>query len=384
MHLLPGILSRRLKARYVQKLFPLIITVLAGVTLACGLGRSGSRLFADRGFSLTRLPTLTRTPLPTLTPTVIPIDESVLAETNEGNPLPTSTATAVVPPAAVAMATEPTAIARPAEAVAPPIPEAAVPPTPVVSTAAPASISAPQPGPQPLQAAEPALPLPTATDTETPSPTDTPTVAATETPLPTDTPTITPTPAAWAFNEVRTLPSPDDGGLLLLGNVVNNTGAAQEVQAISGAFYDDQGQMIASTDRTYSYYPIYVLPSGGRAPFRMTIEGINSAANFELDVQAEPSEEIPRQDFDISDVKQWNEDDYYCLSGTLRYSGSAIQEYLIIAANLYDAQDKLVNFGDYEEFGLIAASADAASHFEICIEPPNQDVVRYEIQAWGR
>jgi hypothetical protein len=171
---------------------------------------------------------------------------------------------------------------------------------------------------------------------------------------------------------------------VLYGNVVNNTGAAQELMTIVGTFFNDQGQVIADADRTYAYWPGYVIPPGGRVPFEMLVDGIKGAANFELDVEATPSEETPRQDFEVADLNQWNEDDVYCLKGKVRNPAGALEDYLIIAAVLYDAQDNIVNFGDYEEFGLITASAGDTSEFEICVEPPNQDVARYEVQAWGR
>jgi len=46
---------------------------------------------------------------------------------------------------------------------------------------------------------------------------------------------------------------------------------------------------------------------------------------------------------------------------------------------LYDGQGNVVNFGDYGEFGVDDDEVD----FEICINPPNQEVARYELRAWG-
>jgi uncharacterized protein YgiM (DUF1202 family) len=187
--------------------------------------------------------------------------------------------------------------------------------------------------------------------------------------------------SGWAFAGVRVYTDQDQGGLLLHGKAVNNTGAAQELLSINGIFYDGQGQVIADHDDSYAYWPGYVVPPGGSVPFELLVDGIGEPANFDLSVEAQPSDQTPRQDFNVSNVNQQTEDDVYCLAGELRNPGSDLEDYLIIAAVLYDAQDNVLNFGDYEEFGSIE---DSASNFEICIDRPNQDIARYEVVAWGR
>ncbi len=198
------------------------------------------------------------------------------------------------------------------------------------------------------------------------------------------TATQTPLPEDWAFSGVRLYPDEYDDGLLLYGQVTNNTGAAQELFEITGTFFDAQGQVIAEPDSSYAYWPGYVLPAGGRMPFELVVDGIDSAAKFDLQVEAEPSGETARQDFTFSDINQWTEDDVYCLEGNLRNPGSELEEYLIIAAVLYNSQDEVVNFGDYEEFGRAGLVGDETSTFEICVSPPNQGVARYELLAWGQ
>jgi hypothetical protein len=166
--------------------------------------------------------------------------------------------------------------------------------------------------------------------------------------------------------------------------MINNTGASQELAFVTGTFYDAQGQVIAGEDRTFDYWPIInAVPPGGRVPFELTVEGIQSAANFDLSVKAEPSEETPHQDFEFSDVSQWNEEDAYCLKGTLRNLGGQLQEYLIIMAVLYDDQDNVINFSEYEEYAPEEVLGDQTSTFEICVAPPNQGVARYELRALG-
>ena len=60
-----------------------------------------------------------------------------------------------------------------------------------------------------------------------------------------------------------------------------------------------------------------------------------------------------------------------------------MQDYLIVSAALYDEQNNLVNFGDYQEFGRIGLAANQTSDFDICIPPPNHGVARYDLLAWG-
>jgi hypothetical protein len=249
-------------------------------------------------------------------------------------------------------------------------PPPAVIPSPVVIVPAPPSSPELAPG-QPA-AAVPGAPNPQLT----PTPISGDDLAA--------EPTATPisTSPGWAFAGVRVYTDQTQGGLLLHGKAINNTGSAQELLAINGIFYDGQGQVIADQDDSYAYWPGYVVPPGGSVPFELLVDGIGEAAKFDLSVEAEPSDESPRQDFNVSNVNQQTEDDIYCLAGELRNPGSELDDYLIIAAVLYDSQDNVLNFGDYEEFGTIGGGD--ASNFEICVDRPSQDIARYEVVAWGR
>ena len=193
-------------------------------------------------------------------------------------------------------------------------------------------------------------------------------------------PVPTPDPN-WSFVGVRV--STDDGGNLLLhGDAINNAGSSQEIVSITGLFYDAQGRVTADANMILEYWPLIdTIPPGGRVPFELTVVGIQSAANFYLSVEAEPSDETPRQDFEFSDLKQSNEAGNYCVTGKLRNPGDALQSYLVIVVVLYDDQDNVINFGDYGEFDVGAGGGDQT--FEICIDPLNQDVARYELRAWG-
>lgn len=169
----------------------------------------------------------------------------------------------------------------------------------------------------------------------------------------------------------------------LYGNFINNTGTSQELFFITGTFYDAQGQVIADEESTYDYWSVPVIPPGGRAPFELTVEGIQSAANFDLRVEAEPSNENPRQDFEFSDLYEDPGGGFYCVGGTIRNPGDRLQDYLLIVVVLYDNQERVIYFSDYyadPEY----ATGDEPQDFEVCVDTLNQEVARHELQAWGQ
>ncbi|MCB9107819.1 MAG: hypothetical protein H6633_26725 [Anaerolineales bacterium] len=201
---------------------------------------------------------------------------------------------------------------------------------------------------------------------------------------------VRPLPAApnletsgWSFAGIRWSPAPYQEGLVLYGDMVNNTGVAQELSLVSGTFYDGQGGIIADAANTVDYWPIDIIPPGDQVPFELTISNIQSAADFNLNVTAQPSNQSPYHDFQFLDIKQWTEDESYCLAGNVDSPNSAVHDYLVIAAVLFDAQNNIVTFGDDFESGP-ALSSGAPVDFEICIDLTAQDVARYELRAWGQ
>lgn len=190
-------------------------------------------------------------------------------------------------------------------------------------------------------------------------------------------------PTDWLFANVQLYPDQYEEGLLLFGEMINNSGVSQTPTELTGIFYDAQGQVIADADNTIGYWPVDNIPPEGRVPFELLLEGIHRVANFDLNVTAEPGDTIPRQDFEFGDLNQRTEADTYCLTGQFRNPGAELQNYLVIGATLYDAQNNVVNFGDYYQPDLQAMAADQPLQFEICITPPNQGATRYEVWAWG-
>ena len=435
-----------LKLSKLQRRWSLLFAaaILALAMLACGFLGASSRSNSDRVAVVKRLPTLTRTPLPTLSPTLDPSSGQVTVLTTEPvliSPAPPPVLAPTFTPAsneAEALASNiPQADTGPMltalvnlnvrtgpgtdypilgkltpgesiqiigqnpeqtwwQIVYPPgsgspgwvsgdtqystassieaVAAAQLPPPPpptVTPTLAPAPVI------------QPTQPLALATDAPNALPSQTPISDGDSTAEPTAT--SVPGPPGWAFAGVRLYPDQGDETLLVYGNLINNTGSSQELWAITGDFYDAGGKIISDKDKTYAYWPVYVIPSGAEVPFEILVDDVDDGAtDYNLDVEAQPSDDTPHQDFEFLEVNQWNEDEFYCLKGKVRNLGSELQDYLFIAAVLYDSQDQVIRFGDYQELGHIGLEGDKTSKFQICVDALNQAVARYELQAWGR
>lgn len=347
------------RVRPVPRRLSLLITIVlvSLFGLACALVGS-NRSGVD---PIARLPTLTRTPLPTLTPTGM-APPQVAAQAG------------VVPQAAVS--TLPALNPSPFEAAAP-SDQANLPPDPA---APPVEIAAAVPPAHPLPE-EPAAtftPVPLPTDTATPAPTETPL------PTPTETPTATPTPQNWVFSGVRLSPNPYDEGLLLYGHVVNNTGSPQKLTSVLGTFYDSQNQVIAGPDNGESYWPAYVVAPGSGVPFELAVNSIQNAVNFDLNIAAEPSDQIPRQDFEFGDIDQWIDEDKYCVDGEVKNRGGELGDYLVIALTVFDGQENIISFSYYEELDPRWIEGGDELDFELCTDLLGQSPAHHTLQAWGR
>lgn len=347
----------------------LIVACLPLITaLACS--GSGSETVAEIRAGVTHLPTLTRTPLPTLTPTGIAL---------AGDLSPPIQPEAITPSAGA----EPAALtATPQESLPArgSVPAAAQP-----GVAAPAAAPPDQPLVQADQAAAPAAPASARPSAELPTPTatETPTSAPVPTETPTPEPTATPLPAGWVFRGVRAVPSEEMEGTILFGELTNNTGVGQKLAYISGTFYDAGGQKIPYADTT-EQSPVRELAQGGRVPFQMVAPGLQNVANVDLQVQAVPAEQTPRQDFEFLEMAAAAEGENYCLTGQLLNPGEPLQSYLMVAAVLYDSQGQVINYRhDYHRSPVEVVDDQTLAIF-ICVERLNQEVARYELTAWGQ
>ncbi|OGO49193.1 MAG: hypothetical protein A2W37_06825 [Chloroflexi bacterium RBG_16_63_12] len=150
-----------------------------------------------------------------------------------------------------------------------------------------------------------------------------------------------------------------------------------------GKFYDAQGNLIADENNTTDYWPVAVIPIGGRIPFELFAPGIQAAARFELATEAQPTTQTTRQDFEFSALSQSDEEDSYCVAGTLRNPGNAVWTHLTVVVILWDSQNSMINWGNYDVRFPGDVVGDRTTDFKICVSPPNQGVARYELRAWG-
>lgn len=134
-------------------------------------------------------------------------------------------------------------------------------------------------------AASPGANLPTESTVVAPSPTSPPTQPIADAP-----PTTPATPVAenrdWLFDNL-TLVTEEDV-LVISGEVINNTGVSQELDVMGGLFYDERGQVIADDRQMETHWSVDIVSPGGRAPFEVVVDGIQTAADFELSVEAQP------------------------------------------------------------------------------------------------
>ncbi len=265
--------------------------------------------------------------LPTLTPTTNPVSSTIsLAPTDVPTP----------PPSTI-------------DVIASPINPAISPSS--IPTVAPAQVPAGQPLPAPAEIA------------------DNPTA-------------ISPLPAAgWSFANVKFYPDETTNSVLLYGDIINNTGTTQELSNVTGTFYDAQGQAIAGEDNIFVYWPVEIVPPEAQLPFELIImDGVN-VADYELQVEAQPNERTPHQNFQVTNLNQRSEDGIYCLTGQLHNQGVALQEFMFLVAVMYDAEDHIVTFGEYYETDVV--NDNQLADFEICVEISQQPITRYELRAWG-
>jgi hypothetical protein len=215
-----------------------------------------------------------------------------------------------------------------------------------------------------------------------------PRIAATRLPAPTPVPLNVPSAplnssGGWSFAATRADAIPARKMIMLFGEMINETGAAQQVSTVTGTFYDTQGQVIAADKSTYGLWPTNTIPPGGRVPFALTVYDLQDMGNFELSVQSKPAETAPRQDFEFVGVSEQMKGNNYCLAGGLKNPGSQLAKYLVVAAILYDDQGNVLRFGNNNRIAYQDVMGDKTQDFEICIKSPPNNMARHELLAWG-
>jgi hypothetical protein len=210
-------------------------------------------------------------------------------------------------------------------------------------------------------------------------------VTRTVTPVFGTTPTTPPAATSgWSFANVQMVSDDSSGGVIFYGDMVNNTGATQQIDYLTGTFQDNQGRSFSGTDYTYDYWPIEIVPPGSKVPFELSVYDVANVVNYTLSVISQPAGETPRQDFEILNPSTFDDQGFYCVNGQLRNSGGSLASYLVVIAVLFNAQNQVINFDSYDEPYPEEISGSQTSGFEICIDPYEQSVARYELRAWGQ
>jgi hypothetical protein len=170
---------------------------------------------------------------------------------------------------------------------------------------------------------------------------------------------------------------------LVLGNLINNTGSTQTLDTIDGLFYDNQGQMMENIFYTFDF-PVNEVSQGGQMPFQIEVKDRPNAADVKLQVLAESGGAGPRQDFEFLGVNAGPQGNEYCVAGKLRNPGNELGSYLVIAAILYDDQNKVINYNyDYFDEALPILAGAQTQDITICVDSLEQEVARSELVAWG-
>lgn len=339
------------------RIWLLVLLILA--SLACSLGRLSEepprKVVQIKKILATLTPTsvagssqvVVAAEAPDLPVEVSSAPQELIAETA---PMPTATAVAV------------------AQATAQPVNSSTGP------TAAPTSTSLPNPTitSDPAEAIDPPSP--------TPLPLPSPTPESAISPVPESNPV--PSESGWAFIGVD-VSYQDEDGVIIDGDIINNTGAPQEIVKLTGTIYDSQGQGIANVDDAAAYWPLETVPAGGQVPFEMVVYHIQDVTDFDLDVVSQPSRENPRQDFELSDLDPSVEEGSYCVTGKLWNRGDPLLDYLLVLVVLYNDQNQVINFGTFQGNSPEEVRNDEALNFEICSDSYNHQIARHELRAVG-
>jgi hypothetical protein len=226
---------------------------------------------------------------------------------------------------------------------------------------------------------------PTSTAVATSQPTQA-TPGSTSVPTSTQAATAGPTPVAsgdWSFSGLRLHTAELDQGVsALFGDFVNNSGHPETLKLIRGTFYDADGRTLDTQDST-AFWPLPVVPPGSRVPFMMFAALVPQAvAKYDLEIEAEPSDQAPAQDFQFSGVQVTPGTETYCLEGQVSHPGAALKQDAEIVVVLYDSQGNVINFGTLSP-DLKALAGGQPIDFNICVPSFGLATDHYDLNAWG-
>jgi len=169
--------------------------------------------------------------------------------------------------------------------------------------------------------------------------------------------------------------------LTVTGELVNNSGSTQTLNAIGGEFFDANGTKIAGDDDISDYWLTENIPNGGRLPFELIVDNIQQAANFSLTAYAEPAPSVTRTDFQVNITDQYREPEYYCVDGTVAWT-VPFNDYLEIIVTGYAADGSIVSFSD--DYFTPSANLSSPAEFSVCLDDTDPSSIdRHTLQVWG-
>jgi hypothetical protein len=301
----------------------------------------------------------------------------------------TLTATMTALPPEPTLASSRTPAATPTEAVlapvtAPVLASAVVVPTSVetarvvTASAVPASQTAPASAAT-LNAAVTATPVP-------------PTATS---PTPTATSPARPTASSgpWSAQNVtlHALPVPGSAAraTTILAELVNATGSAQIIQAISVTLEFDSGPPLTVSDDVY--YPLrdqdgFPVPVDGRMPVEVTIyDPIGPISTMVWQVQSAEAgpDGQPRQDLDFQDVSISTPQNQYCVQYSVRNNGQPLVSGAAVSLAVFDAQGQMLGLNTMYEAADFAVG-NGLYRKVVCALPYAGEPTQHRLYFWAR
>lgn len=221
--------------------------------------------------------------------------------------------------------------------------------------------------------------------TPTPS-TPVPTTTAITTPPATTTLTPTQVAASWIAQNLSILLDPDDASsTLILGELLNNSEAGQEIESIEGTYSTDQG-VFPLLPAAIVNWPADSAPPAGSVPFEIYLPQVTGVRAVELSVVSDSgSDARPVQVLQIEELTQTTTGSTQCFSGQVRPGGNLVTDYVTVTATLYGSQGKVVGLNYVSLAPPFYIVGDRLTLFRrLCVTPVGAEVTRVEVRAWGR
>jgi hypothetical protein len=210
-----------------------------------------------------------------------------------------------------------------------------------------------------------------------------PPAAATATLTPPPQPTagpVAPPAESLAVRKTSDYMVASTGTLHVVGEVVNNNSFDAEYVEITGTFFDQAGNVLAS-DFTYSC--LDTIPAGGDSPFHMLVlDSPPGIVRYTLQVQGEPAGEPPPLGLHISgvttNVTSWGT---FHVVGLVTNNSQETYQYVNICGALYDSAGSVIRSDStYTELDSLAPAQSSSFDYLQMDAPP---VASYRLWVQG-